>query len=451
MPIIVPPDLVESLPFPSMSDQLNGTYNSKAYAWAERHPYVAAAMSGQADATYENALYVKDRADTLDLSAQVILENIQTAQDAATTASNAASDATDAADSAANSAAAAAASAGSIDTAYLRNRANHTGTQPVSTITNGGVQLMNAQNEWLLPQKMNLAPKDGSLLSIQGEGSSAITQVGLGWPKLTTGLQMAVMDFYAGRVIRDSTGKYPDYFRIGTEGNVHVIAAYAGNSAEASGGSRPIDVQVNGSSIMTFFAAQVNVNKPFTSNGTRVQRGQTYSAPYNTADTTWNRLFYMGPTNQPWSVEGYFSMPGVHWLAKITFSGTVNHFSPTVRIDVLGFYPYFTMMPCQFRLISNNANDWCALDFKFTGGGTANQTAHFDVIEQFSIDGQFPTNGLGQKAGSAGGSARILPLSSSTAQTYTKLEYSAGQTNATVMLLNGVTSSISVPSTAPTV
>lgn len=450
MPVIMPPALVESLPFPSMSDQLNGTYNSKAYAWAERHPYVAAAMSGQADATYQNAMYVKDRADTLDLAASAILDNIQLAQDAADTATNAASDATNSADSAANSAAQAAASAGSVNTAYLLNRANHTGTQQVTTIMNGTQQLLNAQNTWLEPQRIDLAPKPGSQLRIQGDGTSAITQVALAWPKLATGLQMAVIDFYSGRVIRDTEGRYPDYLRIGTEGNVHVISANAGNSAEASGGSRPIDIQVNGGSVMSFFASQVNINKPFTSNGARVSRGQQYSATMTTSDTTWNRLFYMPPTNQPWCIEGYFSMPGVHWLAKITFAGTVNHLSPTVRIDVLGFYPYFTQMPCQFRLIANSANDWCALDFRFSGGGTTYQWAYFDVIEQFSTNGVFPINGLGQKAGSAGVSARVLPLSSSTAQTYTKLEYSAGQANAAVTLANGVPSYVGIPSTTPT-
>ena len=69
---IQPPSLVEPLPFPTMADHELGTYNSKAYAWAGRHPYVADAMTGQADATYQNAMMVVTAIDALNIDAEAL-------------------------------------------------------------------------------------------------------------------------------------------------------------------------------------------------------------------------------------------------------------------------------------------------------------------------------------------------------------------------------------------
>lgn len=53
---IVPvPAKVDPLPFPTLADKPAGTYNEKAYQWAQRHPLVANAMDGQANATFTNA------------------------------------------------------------------------------------------------------------------------------------------------------------------------------------------------------------------------------------------------------------------------------------------------------------------------------------------------------------------------------------------------------------
>lgn len=53
---IVPvPAKVDPLPFPTLADKPAGTYNEKAYQWAQRHPLVANAMDGQAQATFTNA------------------------------------------------------------------------------------------------------------------------------------------------------------------------------------------------------------------------------------------------------------------------------------------------------------------------------------------------------------------------------------------------------------
>lgn len=103
---------------------------------------VAAAQNAVVDAN--NAVAQAQSAASLADSAQNQAAIARAAADAAAAnASNAKSLADQAADAASDSAAQAAASAGSIDSAFLRNRANHTGTQPVSTIAGLETQTSN--------------------------------------------------------------------------------------------------------------------------------------------------------------------------------------------------------------------------------------------------------------------------------------------------------------------
>lgn len=126
MPVIVPvqpPSKVDPLPFPSMADHQLGTYNSKAYAWAERHPYVADAMSGQADATYENAQLVLSAIAGLNIDAANLtaaIDHVNTkASEVDTKAAQVATNTSTASQAATDAAASAAAAANSAATVSL--------------------------------------------------------------------------------------------------------------------------------------------------------------------------------------------------------------------------------------------------------------------------------------------------------------------------------------------
>lgn len=106
------PGKVDPLPFPTLADRPAGTYNNKAYAWAERIPEVVTAMNAQTLATYTNAVVAGEQA-------QASVGNASAAAQSESNAASSASTANARANAAAASAAAAASSASGANTSNV--------------------------------------------------------------------------------------------------------------------------------------------------------------------------------------------------------------------------------------------------------------------------------------------------------------------------------------------
>lgn len=154
--IVAVPPKVDSLPFPTLADKPAGTYNLKAYNWAERHPLVADAINAQALATHTNATAAKERADAAAASATAAAGSATTAAGYVTTVAGSATAAANSATAASGSATTAgqkstlatneanrakteadraATIAGALDPTYVLQRENHSGVQAINTIT----------------------------------------------------------------------------------------------------------------------------------------------------------------------------------------------------------------------------------------------------------------------------------------------------------------------------
>ena len=105
MTALVPvPAKVDPLPFPTLADRPAGTYNNKAYAWADRIPAVVDAMNAQALATYQNAVVAGEQASSAVGLASAAAQSESNAANSASTATTKANAASASADSAAQSA-----------------------------------------------------------------------------------------------------------------------------------------------------------------------------------------------------------------------------------------------------------------------------------------------------------------------------------------------------------
>ena len=266
------PAEIESLPFPTLADHELGTYNTKAYNWATRNPYVAHAIAGQAQATYANAVYVAERADALESIAATITSNIGSALAAATAASaseaealSAASEANSAADSAYNSYILSKQYADAIDPASLKDRNNHTGTQSVNTITAiAGGKLLESPNLWTGTQTVKvlavtkITPSKGlsnyyngtdpidtaGLFEMQAV-HAGITELGIVHGAVSGVNGSSMLTFYGGSAIRAPGlhGGYPNCMRMRLAGRqIGVWEALNGNNTEAT--ADPMQLQV---------------------------------------------------------------------------------------------------------------------------------------------------------------------------------------------------------------
>lgn len=146
--VTVPPK-VDPLAFPTLADKPAGTYNLKAYNWAERIPQVVNAMNAQAIATYNNAIVGAEQATAIENGA---IAAQQSASQALASA-NSASSSKDAAATSANNALNSANSAANTNVSFQSRMLGVKNSEPTADnfgqpLAQGAIYINANNNSW---------------------------------------------------------------------------------------------------------------------------------------------------------------------------------------------------------------------------------------------------------------------------------------------------------------
>ncbi|QIL68900.1 hypothetical protein G7048_03475 [Diaphorobacter sp. HDW4B] len=344
-----------------------------------------------------------------------------------------------------------------LDT-QLRDRATHTGAQPISSVT--GLQasldakVVAVAGKGLSTEDYTTAEK--SKLSGVAAGATAnATDAQLRDRSTHTGTQaistivnlQTSLDSKQPTLVSGTNIKTVNGGSIVGAGDL-VISASDPNAVKLTG-----DQSISGTKV---FTAGVRVSPQ---NRLRVG-GNVYSASLNTGNRNWNVACVFGASNVPLYSHFILSCPSRHYAVEVLFSkSTAGAVNTTARIRVLGAYSYYGFYPVRFRVVDLGTNGASSLDFCFAGTSASTEGYELIALEDYiAADRSVPsTDALISYPFVAGGAFatgyttnNALTVGTGSQITFIEATISVGQPYAYVMGVDGSIGNTSMESNSTT-